>query len=151
LTSPLELTEAAADESSARRLIAVAAFGAVATITGTVLFAYPITFGAPRIAIVVVHNLSGDLLVLAGVAYLIVHLRRTWRMRGRALSRWTGYAAVAGWTIAGLTGIYGQAQPIPSGSTLSSLHVLSSLALIVLACFHGAWGFIRRERTRDRS
>jgi hypothetical protein len=97
-----------------------------------------------------VHDISGDLLLVGGVFYLVAHLRKTWRMKRLKISRWTGYFAVASWLVAGGTGIYGQIYPMASRSTISWVHALASLALIVLACFHGAWGFFRRSRPRDR-
>jgi hypothetical protein len=155
LSRPIELAgevSASAEEvSTRRRLIAISTLGMIATITGVSLFSYPITFEALRRGLVVVHDASGDLLLGGGVLYLFAHLRRTWRMKRLKVSRYTGFVAVASWIIAGSTGIYGQLFPMVSRSTISWIHAIASLALIVLACFHGAWGFFRRTgRPRER-
>ena len=159
LTSPAELEladkpgraiESPEEATTRRRLVAISALGTFATVTGVSLFAYPITFEALRTALVYMHDAIGDVLLAGGVLYLVAHLRQTWKMKRLKVSRWTGYVAIACWLAAGATGIYGQLEPMPSHSTISWVHALSSLALIVLACFHGAWGFLRKKRPRER-
>ncbi len=129
-----------------RPLYVVAVMAFIATVTGTFIYAYPNTLQSVRSAMIVVHDLSGDLLVVAGVWYLWIHLARTWRMKKRHLSRWSGYVAVLLWIVAAATGVFGQLVAMPSGSTPSTLHAISGIALLVLGCFHGAYGLRRYFR-----
>lgn len=141
-----DVRAAVAKDPARAPLLAVTVLAGVAVTTAVGLFSYPSTLGAVRGALVVLHDLSGDLLLIAGVLYLSAHLRRTWRMKRRPVSKWSGYAAVLAWITSGATGIYGQLAPMPSGSSQSVVHGIASLALVVIACFHGAWGFLRPAR-----
>jgi hypothetical protein len=95
---------------------------------------------------VLVHDASGDVTLAAGAWYLFIHLKRVWRMWRRVLQRWSGYFAVLVWVVAGGTGIYGQLEPMPSTSTAGLVHIVSSIAAVVLGCFHGGYGLRRKMR-----
>lgn len=135
-----------AEEPARRPLIALATCASVATVSGTLIYAYPETLRAVRGPLVVAHDVSGDLMLIAAVVYLWVHLRRTWPMKKWRVSRWTGIVTVAILCVVGASGIYGQLAPMPSGSALSLAHVIAAVALVALACFHGAHGLRRRLR-----
>jgi hypothetical protein len=89
---------------------------------------------------------SGDLLLLAAAAYLWIHLQRTWRLTRLAVSWASGVSAALVLAVVGGTGIYGQLAPMPSGSGPSTVHAVTGLAVVGLACFHGAFGLRRRIR-----
>lgn len=127
-------------------MIAQSVCAVVATMTGTLAYTYPETLRAIRAPLIFIHDLSGDLLILAVLAYLWLHLHRTWKLRRLALSWWTGLASVLVFALVALTGIYGQLAPMPSGSLPSTAHLLGGLAVVALACFHGAHGLRRRIR-----
>lgn len=147
-SAPLESTGARprASDPARARLVAFAVFGGLATVTGVGIFCYPSTLGGARRVLVFLHDLSGDLGIVIGLAYLAAHLRRVFPMKRRAMSRWTGYFSVAAFLIAAVTGVYGEVAGMPSGSPLSRAHLFSSLALVGLACFHGAWGLRPKPR-----
>ena len=63
----------------------------------------------------------------------------------KTLSPWaTLLIIVALFLAVAATGVYGQLAPMPSGSLLSTVHSVGSVALVALACFHGAYGLRRR-------
>ncbi len=132
------------DDPARKPLIALSSFAGVAVVTGTFLYCYPDTLQAVRRAMILMHDLSGDLMILSGAVYLWIHLKRVWRMWRMKLSRWSGYVAVAVWIIAAVTGVYGQIWDMKSGSDAWTIHTISSVALVVLACFHGGYGLRRR-------
>ena len=132
-----------------RPLIALSVCAFVATVTGTFVYAYPESFAAIRREMIVVHDVSGDLTLLAGALYLRHHLVRTWRMWRRVLSRFTGYLAVLVLAVAGGTGIYGQFYDMPSDSWPGMLHIGFAIASLVLACFHGGYGLRHRFRSPE--
>jgi hypothetical protein len=142
--------QARSDDPARPRLIALAWLGSFSTITGVGLYSYPSTLGVIRRGLIIAHDVIGDLLVAVAIAYFIVHLARTWRMKKRVVSRWTGYVAITAFAIAAVTGIYGQVADMPSGSAASWVHAISSLALVVLACFHGAWGLRPASARRSK-
>lgn len=131
---------AQATDLARKLLVSLAVLGSVATITGTIIFCYPTTLGPLQPWMVLFHDVSGDLTIPFGIAYVWVHLKRVWRMKRRTASRWSGYFTIGFWLIAAATGVYGQIEPMLSGSALSRVHLVSSIALIVIVCFHGAWG-----------
>jgi hypothetical protein len=139
-----EVDRAAARAQSAdlarKLLITLAVLGSVASITGTLIYCYPNTLGALQSWMVLFHDVSGDLSVPFGIAYLWVHLSRVWKMKRRKASRWSGYASIAFWTIAAATGVWGQIEVMKTGTPLANVHLVASIALVVVACFHGAWG-----------
>ncbi len=141
----VELQTSAREEvDPARRpLILLAALALIATTTGTFIYCYPDTMKVVFDGMVVVHDLSGDLALVVGGWYLWIHLKRTWRMWRRVLQRWSGYVAVLVWIVAAATGIYGQLVPMPSGSTMSTIHIVSAVALVASGCFHAAYGLRR--------
>ena len=134
------------DDPARRPLIVLSSAASVAVVTGTFMYCYPNTMEALQTAMVWIHDASGDVTLAAGAWYLAVHLKRVWRMWKRVLQRWSGYVAVAIFAIAGGTGIYGQLYPMPSDSTLGVLHIVSSIAAVVLGCFHGGYGLRRKLR-----
>jgi hypothetical protein len=130
-----------------RLLIALGILGFVVTTSGTLLFAYPSSIvGALRTATVWSHEITGDLTLGVLVWYLVVHLGRVWRMKRRQLSKWTGYASAGLWALAGGTGLYGQFVALTAGEAPWLVHLASSVALIVVVCFHGAWGLRPKMR-----
>lgn len=127
-------------------LIAIAIVGCIATISGTLIYTYPETLGALIGPMRLSHEVSGDLSLILGVGYLNAHLRRVWRMKRRTASRWSGYVSIGAWIAAGATGVWGQISEMVAGSAAWWVHVVASIALIVVASFHGAWGFAPRLR-----
>ena len=129
-----------------RALYALAGAVTVAATSGGLLFAYPETLGATRGAFVWLHDLSGDAAVALSVGYLWLHLPRTWPMRRQRVSRWTGLGSVAVWGIAAVTGLMGQVGPLEGWPR--ALHLGTSVGILVLVSFHGAWAYRpRRPRT----
>lgn len=118
----------------------------MAIVTGTFTYAYPETLAPIRDELVLVHDVAGDAMLLSGVVYLAIHLRRTLRLNKLALSWWTGLAVVMVFVVAGATGIFGQLRALSPGTTLYWAHIVSSIALVAGACFHGANGLRRRLR-----
>jgi hypothetical protein len=118
----------------------------VATVTGTLTYAYPETLAAGRPALLLMHDVSGDLAVIASLVYLWLHLKRTWPIKKLALSRYSGMLTVAAWTAVAGTGIYGQLAPLAPETTAYDVHTWTSVAVIALACFHGANGLRRKIR-----
>ncbi len=121
---------------------------ALAGVTGTLLYCYPLSLGVFRGTTVLIHELTGDGAVLLSACYLVVHLARVWRLKRRRVSRWSAWAALALWVVAAGTGVYGQFAPLPAGSPEWLAHVAGSLAALIVACFHGIWGV--RPRTSIR-
>jgi hypothetical protein len=113
----------------------------VAVVTGTFLLCYPTTMASLNPALVVLHDVSGDAAVLVSGLYLMVHLPRTWSMKRRAISRWSGFAALAVWIVAAATGVWGQVQDLSAVAALWWAHLISSLATVIIGCFHGVWGY----------
>ncbi len=134
------------DDPARRPLIALSAAAFIAVVTGTFMYCYPSTMETFQRSMVVVHDVSGDLTVVAGVWYLAIHLKRVWRMWRRVLQRWSGYFAVGVWSVAAGTGIYGQIYPMPTESVMGVLHVVTAIAVVVLGCFHGGYGLRRKFR-----
>ena len=147
MQQPMEVAAPAAvqesDDPARRPLIWLAVFASIATTTGTFIYCYPDTLEVVFRGMVIVHDVTGDLTILAGAWYLTIHLKRTWRMWRRVLQRWSGYAAVAVWIVAAVTGVYGQIAPMPSGSTMSTIHAISATALVIIGCVHGGYGLRR--------
>ncbi len=88
-----------------------------------------------------IHELSGDAAILLTALYLWNHLSRTWRMKKATISRWTGLCVVGLASLCALTGVYGQVTELERGSALWFLHFVSSVAIILGACFHGLWAY----------
>lgn len=127
-------------------MIAQSLCAAVAVTSGVLLYSYPQTLAAVRQPLVYLHDLSGDLLILAVIVYLLVHLRRTLKLWALALSWWTGLLSVAALVVVGLTGVYGQLWPMPSGEVVWVVHVAGGLLVTASACSHSAYGLRRRIR-----
>ena len=127
-------------------MIALSIFASIATVTGTFTYAYPETLKAIRAPLIVVHDISGDLSLVAAVVYLWIHLKRTWKLGKLALSWWTGLSTATLLSMVGATGIYGQIVEMPWGSWPATMHIVGGIAVIALACFHGAYGLRRRIR-----
>lgn len=134
------------DDPARRPLIALSTAALIAVVTGTFMYCYPATMETLQQAMARIHEVSGDVTLAAGAWYLAVHLKRVWRMWRRVLQRWSGYVAIGIFAVAGGTGIYGQLYPMPSDSTLGVVHILTSIAAVVLACFHGGYGLRRKLR-----
>lgn len=147
MQTPLEVGVQAApevsDDPARRPLMLMAVFASIATITGTFVFCYPDTLEIVFDSMVVIHDITGDLTIVAAVWYLTIHLKRTWRMWRRVLQRWSGYVSVLVWGAAAVTGVYGQFVEMPSGSTMSTLHAISATAAVVLTCVHSGYGLRR--------
>lgn len=129
--------------------LSIAAFIATCTAAGT--YAYPETLAAIRAPMVLIHELSGDVAVALTVLYLVNHLARTWRMKKALVSRWTGIALVALAVVSALTGLYGQFVSLEQGSLLWWLHFVSSVVIILGACFHGLWAYRPRRDLGETS
>lgn len=141
-------TVAQLQRQRARQLLVVlAVLASIAAVSATGLYSYPETLAAIRTPMVLLHDVSGDLAVIISGLYLSQHLARTWRMKRQLLSRWSGIVVVALWAVAAATGVYGQLAPLEQGTWPWQLHFVTSLATIVLVCFHGAWAF-RPKKTR---
>jgi hypothetical protein len=140
--------ESLIDDPARRPLIALSTFAFIAVVTGTFMYCYPNTMEALQTAMVWIHDVSGDLTLLAGAWYLTIHLKRVWRMWRRVLQRWSGYVAVGIFALAGGTGIYGQLYPMPDDSPAGIMHIISSIAAVVLGCFHGGYGLRRKTSLR---
>jgi hypothetical protein len=134
------------DDPARRPLIALSTFAFIAVVTGTFMYCYPNTMESLQQPLVLIHDVSGDLTLVAGAWYLTIHLKRVWRMWRRVLQRWSGYFAVAVFAAASITGIYGQLYPMPAESPAGFLHIVSSIAAVVLGCFHGGYGLRRKLR-----
>lgn len=147
-TAGLDSTGAVGSQPEATRkaLIAASIFASIATVTGTFLYCYPSTMKVVRDAMVLTHDVSGDLTIAAAVVYLWLHLKRTWRMWRFKLSRRSGYVAVAAWLTSGATGVYGQLTPMPAESPIGLVHMFSSVIAIVLASAHAYMGLKRHFR-----
>ena len=131
-------------------LVLLIASGSVAITTATFTYAYPETLAAVRAPLLLLHDLSGDAALLALLIYLVVHLRRVWKIKKQLDSRWTGYFAVALWLLAGGTGVYGQLFPLEPGTDAYRLHLLSAIARIGASGIHGGIGYRRRLRAMGR-
>src|SRR5688500_20370870 len=79
------------DDPARRPLIALSTSAFIAVVTGTFMYCYPNTMESLQRAFVLIHDVSGDLTLIAGAWYLTVHLKRVWRMWRRVLQRWSGY------------------------------------------------------------
>lgn len=124
-----------------RILAWLAASVVVATLSGTLVYCYPSTLGVVAPGMRLLHELSGDTSIAFSGVYLFLHLPRVWGMKRRRVSRWSGYVVLAVWVIAAATGVYGQLRPLSPGSALWLIHLTTSVAAVVIAGFHGTWGF----------
>lgn len=147
------MTEAAAaprrryaDEPARTPLIALSTFASIALTTGTLMYTYPETLRPIRTPMEWTHDVSGDLMIAAAVVYLWIHLKRTFGLKKRAVSTWTGYLSVAFVTVLSVTGVYGQIEPLEPGSALHWAHLVCAVIATVLGCFHGVHGLRRRLR-----
>src|SRR5688572_23558324 len=120
------------DDPARRPLIALSTSAFLAVVTGTFIYCYPNTMQSLQTAMVWIHDVTGDITLIAGAWYLAIHLKRVWRIWRRVLQRWSGYVAVLIFALAGGTGVYGQLYPMPSESTMSTIHVISAIAAVVL-------------------
>lgn len=127
-------------------LIALGAAACAAIVTGTFTYAYPETLAPIRGELLLAHEIAGDAMLLSGALYLAIHLRRTLRLYKLALSWWTGIGVLTMFAVAGGTGVYGQLRALSASGSLYWAHVVSSIALVAGACFHGANGLRRRLR-----
>lgn len=141
-------TEVSLREKRARQsLIALAVLASIAAVTATGTYSYPETLAPIRGLLVLLHDVSGDAAIVVSGVYLYLHLTRTWRMKRQRLSRYSGLVLVGIWSITALTGLYGQLFVLEQGTLAWQLHAVTSVAIIVLACFHGAWAFRPRKRS----
>lgn len=131
-------------------LVLLIASSSVAITTATFTYAYPETLAPIRGPLLLLHDLSGDAALIALFVYLVVHLRRVWRIKRQRDSRWTGYLAVALWLLAGGTGLYGQIFVLESGTLAYRLHLITAIALIGASGIHGGLGYRRRLRAAGR-
>lgn len=134
------------EQRARQSLIALAVLAGIATVTATGLYSYPATLASVRGPLVLVHDVSGDAAIVMSGLYLYLHLSRTWRMKKQRLSRYSGIVLVAIWCVTALTGVYGQLFVLEQGTLAWQLHAVTSVAIIVLACFHGAWAYRPRKR-----
>jgi hypothetical protein len=134
------------DDPARRPLIALSTSAFIAVVTGTFMYCYPNTMESLQQAFVLMHDVSGDLTLVAGAWYLTIHLKRVWRMWRRVLQRWSGYVAVLIFALAAGTGVYGQLYPMPAESIAGITHIIASIAAVVLGCFHGGYGLRRKLR-----
>ena len=135
-----------AEEPARYPLIALAVATCVAVVTGTFTYAYPQTLAPILPGMRLVHDVSGDVMLLTGAVYLYIHLQRTFRLGKLALSWWSGIGVVMVFAGAGATGIYGQLHVLLDDVPLYWTHIVCSIALVAGACFHGANGLRRRLR-----
>lgn len=142
----MAITASLRDKRARQSLIALAVFASIAAITATGTYSYPETLAAVRGPLILLHDVSGDAAIVMSGLYLYLHLSRTWRMKRQRLSRYSGLVLVAIWSVTAVTGLYGQLFVLESGSLPWRLHAVTSIAIIVLACFHGAWAFRPRKR-----
>lgn len=124
-----------------RALIAFITAIGVATTTGGLEYCYAGMLGGLLPWVAWLHEISGDAAILCSGVYLLLHLPRVWSMRRRALSWWSGVAALAVWLTISAAGVYWQFATLETGSALWLIHVIGSLGFVILACFHGVWGF----------
>lgn len=132
------------EEPARYPLIALSAATCTAILTGTFTYSYPETLKPILPQMRLVHDLSGDVMLVTGAVYLYIHLQRTFRLGKLALSWFSGVAVTAVFAAAGFTGIYGQLHSLFDDRGLYWMHVVSSIALVAGACFHGAIGLRRR-------
>ena len=125
-------------------LIALSTATSVAVVTGTFTYAYPETLAAVRPQMLWVHELSGDAMIVSAAVYLVIHLKRTWRLRKLALSWWTGLLVAAVLAVCAASGVAGQLSEL--SVTWYWAHVVSSVIVVAGACFHSAYGLMRRLR-----
>ena len=135
-----------ADEPARRPLIALATLASIATVTGTFMYTYPETMAPIRDEMVLVHDVSGDLMIVATIVYLWVHLKRTFGLKKRPISTWTGYTVVSVMAILYGTGVWGQVDVMTSGGALHGTHLFTAVIVIMVGCFHGVFGLRRRLR-----
>lgn len=135
-----------ADEPARNPLIALSTFGSIALITGMFMYTYPETLRPIRAPMEWTHDISGDLMIVAAIVYLWIHLKRTFGLKKRAVSTWTGYFTVAFAAVLAGTGVYGQVLTLEPGSVLYWTHLICSVITTVLGCFHGVHGLRRRLR-----
>lgn len=133
-----------------RTLIALAVLVVIAAMSATLTYSYPQTLGVLHAPMLLIHDLSGDAAVLASGLYLWLHLSRTWRMKKLTSSRYSGLFGVFLWFLAAVTGVYGQVAPFERGDPLYTLHIITSLGSVVLACGHGAWAFRPKRPVRPK-
>jgi hypothetical protein len=134
------------EEPARYPLIALSVATCSAILTGTFTYAYPETLAPILPQMRLVHDVSGDVMLLTGAVYLFIHLQRTFRLGKLALSWWSGIGVVLVFAAAGATGIYGQLHPLLEDPSLYWMHIVCSIALVAGACFHGANGLRRRLR-----
>jgi len=133
-------------EPARRPLIALATLASIATVTGTFMYAYPETMAPIRGEMVLVHDVSGDLMIVVTFWYLWVHLKRTFGLKKRAVSTWTGYTVVSVMAILYGTGVWGQIEEMAAGTPLHGTHLATAVIVIMVGCFHGVFGMRRRLR-----
>ncbi len=135
-----------AEEPARYPLIALSAATCLAVLTGTFTYSYPETLAPILPQMRLVHDLSGDAMLVTGVVYVWIHLQRTFRLGKLALSWWSGIGVVSVFAAAGATGVYGQTAVLSESTELYWAHIVCSIALVAGACFHGANGLRRRIR-----
>jgi MFS family permease len=127
-------------------LITLSALFFLAACTATATYSYPETFGPWMRGLIIAHDAIGDIAIVVSLLYITNHLKKTWKMRRATVSRYTGLVVVGMWVITSLTGIYGHFYDLTDGSLLWQLHFVTSVAIIVLACFHGVWAYRPRKQ-----
>ena len=130
------------DARITRSLRWFAYMASVCAVTGTFLYCYDVSLAPVRGPMIIAHDVSGDCTVALLGVYLIGHLARTWGLRrARPLSWWTGVVAVAAWAVTAVGGLWGQFAPLERYSPLWWTHAIGSLAAVIVAGGHCAYGF----------
>lgn len=110
--------------------------------TGTFLYCYDESLALVRAPLIWTHDVTGDIALLFLGVYLMDHLKRTWGLRkSRPISWWTGVFAVAAWLLTAVGGVWGQVAPLVRYSPLWWTHAVGSVAAVVVASGHAAYGF----------
>ena len=126
-------------------LIALATLFFFAASTATAMYSYPETMADYMRGLIISHDVIGDIAIVVSLLYIVNHLQKTWKMRRATVSRYTGLSVVGLWTVASVTGIYGHFVELVDGSLLWQLHFVTSVAIVILACFHGIWAYRPRK------
>ena len=134
------------EEPARYPLIALSAATCSAIVTGTFTYSYPETLKPILPQMRLVHDISGDIMLVTGAIYLYIHLQRTFRLGKFALSWFSGIGVTVVFAVAGFTGVYGLLDDLIDDAGLYWMHIIASIALVASACFHGAIGLRRRLR-----
>ncbi len=117
----------------------------VCTSAGVLLYCYDHTLASIHRELVWLHVYTGDVAILAFIIYLVKHIGRVWGFRqSRALSWWSGLLGGVIWTVASITGVWGQFGEFERFTLVWWIHAIASLAVLVALGFHAAYGFRAR-------